>query len=183
MTTYEQIFEEKAAKGLSEYEITQALPSPKNIAQAILEELGLTFENTSKVDDDWVEITQDFDYKSPQTNDYSYQPTKSSRVFQIIGMISLNIFFMFWVIIIIFAMLVSGWGISLGFMFSPLASLYLLGTAVSTYAWLQFFVTLILFGIGLLGFLIIKPITKGALKLFLFYHRWCWSVLTGRRAS
>ena len=34
--TYEQIFDEKEALGMSEYEVTQVLPSPKQIAQTIL---------------------------------------------------------------------------------------------------------------------------------------------------
>lgn len=183
ISTYEQIFEEKAEKGLSEYEITQTLPSPKQIAQAILEELGLTFDTSSKIEDDWVEITQDTDYSYENRNQYAQNDTKLSRTFQILGLGALNLFFMFWVIILIFTLLISGWIVALVFMVSPLVSLYLLGTAMSTYAWFQFFAALILCGIGILGFLIIKPITKGALKLFMIYHKWCWNVLRGGRVS
>lgn len=183
ISTYEQIFEEKTNQGLSEYEITQTLPSPKQIAQAILEELGLTFDTTSKIEDDWVEITSDNDYTYQPTNQYAQHDTPLSRAFQLIGLGMLNILFMFWVIILIFTLLISGWIVALVFMASPLMSLYLLGTAISTYAWFQFFASLILFGIGLLGFLIIKPITKGAFKLFKMYHKWCWTVLRGGRVS
>lgn len=177
--TYDRIFDEKIAQGLSEYEITQTLPTPKHIAQSILEELGLSFKTQTTIDDDWVEITHDIPYSHYATNQYAQTDSKSARLFQLLGLGMLNLFFMFWVILLITLLLVSGWLVIFSFMFSPLVSLFLLGTAVSTYAWFQFFVTLVLFGVGLLGFLILKPITKGAFKLFLMYHKWCWSVLKG----
>lgn len=174
--TYEQIFDEKEALGMSEYEVTQVLPSPKQIAQTIFSELGLSFNTQTKVADDWVEITNDATHAH---NKYTHNDSKLSRPLQLIGLSLLNVFFMFWVILIISILLMSGWLVVVGFIISPLFSLFLLGTAVSTYAWFQFFISLILFGISLLGFLILKPITKGALKLFMMYHKWCWSVLKG----
>lgn len=177
--TYDRIFNEKAETGLSEYEITQTLPSPKQIAQTILEELGLSFNVQSEVEDDWVEITHDTPHSYDSYNKYAQNDLRINRPFQIIGITLLNVFFMFWIILLISILLVSGWLVIGAFIASPLLSLFLLGTAVSAYAWFQFFVSLILFGIGLLGFIIIKPITKGAFKLFLIYHKWCWSVLKG----
>ncbi|MGX4687334.1 DUF1700 domain-containing protein [Vagococcus sp. JNUCC 83] len=179
INTYEQIFDEKKALGMSEYEVTQVLPSPKQIAQTIFSELGLSFNTQTKIIDDWVEITNGTSDPHHTYNKYTHNDSTLSRPLQLIGIGLLNLFFMFWVILIISILLMSGWLVIGGFIISPLFSLFLLGTAVSTYAWFQFFISLILFGIGLLGFIILKPITKGALKLFMMYHRWCWSVLKG----
>lgn len=179
LDAYIQIFDEKAALGLSEYEITQALPSPKNIAQNILEKLGLTFDTQSDYEDDWIEITHDTTYQDEANNKYIPHNSRMNRLFEMLGITLLNSFFMIWVILLIAIILMSGWLVIGIFLASPLFSLFILGTAVSTYAWFQFFVSLILLGIGLIGFIIIRPITKGAFKLFMIYHRWCWSVLKG----
>lgn len=181
--TYERIFDAKTAQGLSEYEITQILPSPKNIAQSVLEELGLSFNTQPTYNDDWIEITHDVPYPFHTSNQYTQSDSKATRLFQLLGLGILNLFFMFWIILLIAILLISGWIVIFSFIASPLVSLYLMGMAVSTYAWFQFFVTLILLGVGLLGFIIVKPITKGAVKLFLIYHKWCWSVLKGGRSS
>lgn len=185
---YQALFDDKLSEGLTEFEITKELATPKQIAQDILAELNLPFDIPSTTNQDWIE------FSSP-TNDneqyhHPYQPssrytdssaTAFTRFFQIAGIISLNALFMIWAILSWALLLFSGWLVSLTFILSPLISVYLLLQLNSAYSMFQFFMTLILCGIGLIISVILKPLTNGSFKLLNYYTKWNLSVLKGGR--
>lgn len=179
--SYQTIFDEQTMNGQTEYEITAALPTPREIALTTLDEMGIVFEPYSAQQSDWEEIT---DFPIEDVYKERYQPYHQSesgfqRGVQIIGLLALNGFFMIWVILTLLLVLFSGWLLAAAFLFSPLVSLFIIATTLSTYAWFQFFVTILLFGFGLLGALILIPITKGSIKLLTLYTKWNIAVING----
>lgn len=184
---YQALFDEKLAEGLTEFEITKELATPKQIAQDILTDLNLPFDIPNTPNQDWVEFSSS---GSDNEHDHPYQPsahytensaTAFTRFFQVAGIISLNALFMIWAILSWALLLFSGWLVSLTFILSPLISLYLLLQLNSAYSMFQFFMTLVLCGVGLIIFVMLKPLTNGSLKLLNYYTKWNLSVLKGGR--
>lgn len=184
---YQALFDEKLAEGLTEFEITKELATPKQIAQDILTDFNLPFDIPNTPNQDWVEFSSS---GSDNEHDHPYQPsahytensaTAFTRFFQVAGIISLNALFMIWAILSWALLLFSGWLVSLTFILSPLISLYLLLQLNSAYSMFQFFMTLVLCGVGLIIFVMLKPLTNGSLKLLNYYTKWNLSVLKGGR--
>lgn len=190
LAKYDDLFSEKMAQGLTEYQITKELDSPKEIACAILKEFNLEFKETPHHSNDWVEISTTHQdratYNShPYFGENSVQKAPSSgfiRFFQITGIIFLNIFFMLWLIFCWGLSLFIGWLISLSFVISPALGVYSLLTLTPSYGSFQFFMSLLLCGIGLIGLLIMIPFSKLSFNLLKTYSKWNFQVLKGDRA-
>lgn len=188
---YEELFTEKTAQGLTEYQITKELESPKDIAMAILKEFNLEFKETTKQNHDWVEIsneeTQDMNYNAHPyyQNNEPYRAPSSGfiRFFQISGVICLNLFFMFWMILCWAIALFVGWAVTLAFIFSPILGISsVVGIGMITFGLFQLFISLLLCGIGLIGLVIMIPFSKVSLNLLKTYTKWNIQVLKGDRA-
>lgn len=189
LADYERLFEEQAALGKTDYEITKELPSPKMIAMTVLNEANIPFKEQPLPSSDWEEFSYEAQHDRqdhPYMEQAAYHQQKDSafiRSSQIIGLFFLNFLFMFWAILTILLLILSGWIVVVSFIVSPVAGLFLLGSALSTYSWFQFFISLILLGCGIIASLILKPITKGVFKLIGIYTKWNMRVLKGGRSS
>ena len=66
LAKYDDLFTEKMTQGLTEYQITKELDSPKEIASAILKEFNLELKENPTENNDWVEMPkQTADYNNP----------------------------------------------------------------------------------------------------------------------
>lgn len=190
LAKYDDLFTEKMAQGLTDYQIAKELDSPKEIACAILKEFNLEFKEPPNHNNDWVEISSNNSQKS-RSNSHPYysenmiQKAPSSgfiRFFQIAGIFFLNIFFMFWLIFCWGLSLFIGWLLSLSFVISPALGIYSLMTLTPSYGSFQFFMSLLLCGIGLVGLIIMIPFSKLSFNLLKTYSKWNFQVLKGDRA-
>ncbi|MBO0476038.1 DUF1700 domain-containing protein [Vagococcus sp. DIV0080] len=184
LTKYDDLFTEKMAQGLTEYQITKELDSPKEIAVAILNEFNLELVDAPKENNDWVEMTEKGNPHPYFEEKKSYQEPSSGfiRFFQVAGIICLNLFFMFWLIFSWAIGLFVGWVVSLSFIFSPILGAFSLMSLTTSYGFFQLFISLLLCGIGLIGLLIMTPFSKVSLKLLGVYTKWNIQVLRGERA-
>lgn len=183
ITKYNTLFDEHIASGLSEYEITKELEHPKDIAKKILADFGIAFTETNTHSHEWMEFSSDNKADHPYDmdqgfHDYSHDST-FIRFFQIAGVLALNFLFMIWMIFSWLAILVGGWIVTLSFIFSPLLGLFSILNVASSYSLFQFFVSIILSGLGLIGYLIMIPLSRGSFKLLKLYTAWNIRVLKG----
>lgn len=185
---YEEKFALGKKAGKDEYTISKELGKPKDIAYQILDELGVEPIQENKNDSDWEEFTSQttdsYDYRTghPYQEDH-LQPTANKNSFfirfcQVSGVLLLNFFFMIWFLFILIALIGSGWVVALTFIASPFLAV-IFGVSMGVNTLLQLFVTLILCGVGLIGLLILSPITKFFIHLLKQYTLWCFSVLKG----
>jgi uncharacterized membrane protein len=89
---------------------------------------------------------------------------------------------MFWLILTWGISLFVGWMISLSFIFSPILGVYSLLQLTASYGLFQFFMSILLCGIGLIGLLIMVPFSKVSFNLLKTYSKWNLQVLKGDRA-
>lgn len=189
LAKYDDLFTEKMTQGLTEYQITKELDSPKEIASAILKEFNLELKENPTENNDWVEMPKQkatynnsHPYYSNNENVYREPSSGFIRFFQITGIIFLNLFFMFWLILTWGISLFVGWMISLSFIFSPILGVYSLLQLTASYGLFQFFMSILLCGIGLIGLLIMVPFSKVSFNLLKTYSKWNLQVLKGDRA-
>lgn len=186
---YNQLFDEKMEQGLTEYQITKELGSPKLIAISILKEFNLELKETRKQNNDWTEISETYESFSDD-GPYSYQPgaaykNSSSgfvRFFQVMGIICLNFFFMIWMIFSWAMVLFSGWLVTLVFTLCPILGVISFVGYAGSYGMFQLSMSVLFCGIGLIGFVIMIPFSKVSAKLLKTYSKWNLQVLRGDRA-
>ncbi|MGY3767145.1 DUF1700 domain-containing protein [Vagococcus vulneris] len=175
---YTEFFTKQQAEGLSEYEISQQLPHPKEIAQELLGSDYYDAFEQSQNRNDWQEFSVD-----EETEPYAESSEPESgviRFIQVIGIICLNVLFMLWVIIVFASLLFAGWITALAFIISPALAGFNLFFVIDSFNFMQLFISLILCGSGIIGCLILKPITSGGFKLLKAYSKWNFYVLSGR---
>ena len=189
LAKYDDLFIEKMAQGLTEYQITKELDSPKEIASAILKDFNLELKENPREHNDWVEMpksTPNYSHSHPyySNNEEIYREPSSGfiRFFQVTGIIFLNLFFMFWLIFSWGLAIFVGWVLSLGFLVTPILGVYSLLQLTAVYGSFQFFMSLLLCGIGLIGLLIMIPFSKVSFNLLKIYTKWNFQVLKGDRA-
>lgn len=191
LAKYEELFETKTAKGLTEYQITKELPSPKEIAISILKEFNLEFQESKGPGNDWVEFStmenQELrnDGYHPYNETYDVSRKTDSgfiRFFQIAGVTLLNLFFMIWLILGWALTLFIGWILTLSFTASPLIGIYSFISLTNSYGLLQLSMSILFCGAGLIGLLIMIPFSKVSFNLLKTYGRWNIQVLKGDRA-
>ncbi|HCM88856.1 MULTISPECIES: DUF1700 domain-containing protein [Vagococcus] len=186
---YEDLFAEKLANGLNEYQITKELASPKEIAISILKEFNLELEAPNTHGNDWLEFSaQEDSLKESEHPYFANQQTRSShdsgfiRFFQITGIIFLNLFFMLWLIFGWGLVLFIGWVLTVCFIGSPFMGIYSILTAMNVFGFFQLSVSIVMLGVGLIGSLIMLPFTKISFNLLKSYLKWNLQVLKGERA-
>lgn len=181
--TYADLFDDYLATGLSEFEISKELGHPKTIAIEILKSQNLYFEETVPNDHGWQEFSDADHFEHPYEHEYEFSPVSQSpfsRISQIIGLFFLNTLFMFWMILSLLMLLFAAWLVAISFIVSPLLALVgIFMTAANTYGFFQFSSSIVLCGIGLVGFLLLKPITSGSFKLLKGYINWNFTILRG----
>ncbi|AQP53948.1 hypothetical protein CBF34_05035 [Vagococcus penaei] len=179
---YLDYFAKEQANGLSEYEISRTLPHPKEIAYGILEDYDIPVNTTEPAQNDWVEFFVE-SKPSEEVPEYLYTEPESPfvRLFQILGIIALNTFFMIWLILVFVCLLVAGWLTAIVLIASPGLTVYNLTHFISTFNLFQFSVSLALCGVGLIGFLLLRPLTAGGYKLLKAYIKWNLQIIRGRR--
>ncbi|MEG0255283.1 MAG: DUF1700 domain-containing protein [Vagococcus sp.] len=191
LTKYEELFNEKTEEGLTEYQITKELDSPKDIAKSILKEFNIEFQEIDNQSHDWVEFTKEDKANSQRKNynpyyqEQEYPRTKDSgfiRFSQILGITCLNLFFMIWIIFGWAITLFVGWILTVCFIGSPFLGAFSLLTIGSAYGFFQLFMSILLCGIGFIGLLIMLPFSKVSFNLLKTYSRWNIQVLKGDRA-
>ncbi|HCT95449.1 DUF1700 domain-containing protein [Vagococcus sp.] len=185
---YHQIFQEKKQEGLSEPEISASLAAPKDIAKKILNELGFHNVNISKKrhqESDWQELTDD-DIRLRNQYDYEQYftapPKRTSftiKLLKWLGLLAFNLFFFVWILVGIFFMIGSFWLLVSLLLASPFVTIILPLWESYSFVWLQLFVSLVLFGIGLIGAVIMRYITSYFFKFVRHYIRAIKSMLKG----
>lgn len=191
LAKYEELFNEKLTEGLTEYQITKELASPKEIAKSILEEFNIEFKEIDNQSHDWVEFSKE---ETTYAQNKKYNPyyqhqetpkTKDSgfiRFFQILGITFLNLFFMIWLIFGWAVTLFVGWVVTICFVGSPFLGAFSLITIGGSYGFFQLFMSILFCGVGLIGFLIMVPFSKVSFNLLKTYSKWNLQVLKGDRA-
>lgn len=183
---YEAIFAEKQELGMKEVEITKDLPSPKEIAKDILKELNLDYQPANEAHNGWTEIYDDdifSDAHHYHGTDIDTRPPDSAfvRLIQVIGIIFLNIFLMLWVIFCWIMLLFCGWLTTGLLLFSPALGIFSVITALGSFGLFQLSLSILFCGFGLIGILIMNPVTKASYRLIKSYFKWNLRVLRGDR--
>jgi uncharacterized membrane protein len=182
---YNIIFNERIAEGETEEQIAKSLGKPRTIANEILKEHNIIIPEKKVPDDGWREIApeymaeiDDFEEHIPHEPVYR-QRSFFNRFLQIIGILCLNGFLMFWVFLtialVLFACALAGSATLL----SPIIGIYGVIAYFGNAALFQLFSTIFLFGASIIGWLLFIPIVKVFIKIFSYYLRWNIAVLRG----
>lgn len=195
---YDQLFCERINLGETEEQIAKDLGKPKLIAEDILNEFDIKVPEKRMVHDGWKEIypqkdvQEEFDYGTyynPESDsEYPYEEPKLSyrnahspfvRFCQIVGILCLNFFLMIWLIFSMLMVCLAFWITAGAFILSPIIGTYSVLTNFNDYAFFQFFASIFLAGSGIIGLLILTPLTKWFFKFLRSYFQWNISVLRG----
>ncbi|MGG5343064.1 DUF1700 domain-containing protein [Enterococcus sp. AZ192] len=187
---YDNIFDERLANGEMEEEIAKDLGKPRTIAEEILEEFDITVPEKRLERDGWQEIPPATSYEyyeetaeHPYDQAYqSYERPKHNgfvRFCQISGVILLNFLLMFWFIFSFAMLLFSGWFAAILFLFSPILGGISIFIGLNDASLFEMFVSVFLCGAGIIGLLILAPLTRFFGKVLKRYMLWNIRVLRG----
>lgn len=185
LNKYEKIFDEQIAQGKSEELIAKELGKPVEIAEQILEEFDVPVFQKNLNKTGWHETQADFTAENYQNfSEYktTYQPTHSSGIghlFKIIALLFFNLCFGIWMIFTFFILLISGWIVAISFIFSPVMVAFQFFLTYYSAAMFQLFASVCLFGLGVIGILILIPCSKLFFKGLKQYFLWTIRVLKG----
>ncbi|MTD38295.1 DUF1700 domain-containing protein [Erwinia sp. CPCC 100877] len=190
LNKYETLFNERLAAGETEEEIAKSLGKPRSIAEEILQEFDISVPEKKLGIDGWQEIppapTVEYDY-----SDYVHPYNEAAQAYerphhspfvrfcQIVGILSLNFILMFWVIFAIIMGFFSGWLASILLLFSPILGGVSVLASFNDASMFQLFLSIFLSGIGIIGLVILVPLTKFFGKLLKLYLQWNIRVLKG----
>lgn len=179
MAYYEAIFDKEIEAGKSEEMISKELGNPKDIAKGVFvaNDIQPAVQAPQFSKGDWVEF--DAPRKEQHYTETPYEYDMPRRrvspirgLFVAIALAFFNIIFIAAPIIAISAITFAGWVISVCFVFSPIIGIVVAVGALSSYAMLQLFASLVLCGLGLLLLLIMVPVTKFFFKAIAAYIKW-----------
>ena len=182
---YLEKFNSLIASGLNEAEASQTIGDPKEIAHAILNEMGIQPEPATPTHNDWQEITPPATETSthPYYQDYP-EPRKRPSFFirfcQVLGILALNFLLMIWVIVSAVMLLFSFWLTVILLLIAPLIGLVVVLTASGAYAFFQLYAAIAFGGLGLIGLALLLPLSRYSFRLIKTYTKWSFSVLGGR---
>jgi uncharacterized membrane protein len=190
LNKYETIFDERLSEGETEEEIAKDLGKPRTIAEEILQEFDIQVPEKRLERDGWQEIqpAASYDYyEEPTEHPYddtyqSYERPKHSafgRFCQVTGVILLNFLLMFWCIFSAVMLLLSFWLIALLFLFSPILGGISIFSGFNDAATFEMFVSIFLCGAGIIGLLILAPLTRFLGRGLKRYFLWNIRVLRG----
>ncbi|GGC92896.1 DUF1700 domain-containing protein [Enterococcus wangshanyuanii] len=187
---YDKLFDERLANGEMEEEIAKDLGKPRTIAEEILEEFDITVPEKRLERDGWQEIPPATSYEYyEEATEHPYDQTYQSyerprhngfvRFCQIAGVILLNFLLMFWFIFSFAMLLFSGWFAAILFLFSPILGGISIVTGLNDASMFEMFVSVFLCGAGIIGLLILAPLTRFFGKALKRYMLWNIRVLRG----
>lgn len=190
LNKYETIFEERSVAGESEEQIAKSLGKPRGIAEEILQEFDISVPEKRIERDGWQEIqpvvSHDYSYEElehPYDDTYrSYERPHHNgfiRFCQIAGVLSFNFFFMFWMIFTAIMLFFACWLVAVTFLFSPILAGISAFAGFNDGMMFQLFASIFLSGAGLVGLLILMPLTKFFGKCLRRYLQWNIRVLRG----
>lgn len=199
LTKYERLFDERLAAGETEEQIAKSLEKPKVIAEAILQEFDIAVPEKPLGRDGWQEITpvkkevgqfEYGEYYTPETEeDHPYNnnqrdylhPTHSPfvRFCQIAGILCLNFFLMIWLIFSAVMLFFSFWLVAILFLFSPILGAYSVFSGFTAVTAFQLFLSIFLSGLGIIGLLILAPLTKFFGRMLRRYFQWNIAIFRG----
>ncbi|WP_086314236.1 hypothetical protein A5821_001838 [Enterococcus sp. 7F3_DIV0205] len=191
LNKYETIFEERSTAGETEEEIAKSLGKPRGIAEEILQEFDITVPEKKLERDGWQEFqpvtNDDYYYEEIPEHPYedayrSYERPRHSgftRFFQVAGVLSFNFLLMFWLIFAFTMVLFSCWLVAIVFLFSPILGGISVFSGFNDGTMFQLFVSVFLSGSGIIGLLILTPLTKFFGKALRRYLQWNIRVLRG----
>lgn len=191
LNKYETIFEERLAVGETEEEIAKSLGKPRGIAEEILQEFDITVPEKKLERDGWQEIepVANKDYYYEEVPEHPYEQTYHSyerpqhngftRFCQIAGVLSFNFLLMFWLIFAFVMVLFSCWLVAVVFLLSPVLGGISVSAGFNDGTMFQLFLSIFLSGAGVIGLLILTPLTKFFGKVFKRYLQWNIRVLRG----
>ncbi|ALS02850.1 hypothetical protein ATZ33_16140 [Enterococcus silesiacus] len=191
LNKYETIFEERLAEGDTEEQIAKSLGKPRGIAEEILQEFDISVPEKRIERDGWQEIqpvvNNDYYYEEELEHPYE-DPYRSyerphhngfTRFCQIAGVLSFNFLFMFWIIFAFIMVFFAFWLVGVVFLFSPILGGISVFTGFNDGAMFQLFASIFLSGAGIVGLLILTPLTKFFGKCLQRYLQWNVRVLRG----
>lgn len=189
---YGEKFDKQLAEGQSEAAISKCLGNPREIAEEILEEFGISADEASTPHDEWQEFTQNTNRDQPnapygyyQNYDATYErgPKKQSffvRFCQVAGVLLFNFLFMIWMIIGGLALLFGLWIATIAFLLTPAIGVFSFFATSGAFAMTALFITLFTCGLGFIGLAIMVPITTYSFRFIKYYTKWNINTLRGR---
>lgn len=190
LETFEQKFAEGEKAGKTEQEISKELGSPVKIAQEILKDLNIQPASESSAYHDWEEITPDndnyndgFDYYHDYDQQYTAPTRRTSpflRFCQIAGIICFNLFFMIWMLFAAVMLLGALWVVDIILLFMPVIGIVSFFVPFTPYRLLTLAGTVAVFGLGLIGFIILRALTVYFLRFSRYYLQSNLRILRGR---
>lgn len=193
---YEEIFDDRAAAGESEEQIAKSLGKPRAIAEEILQEFDIDVPEKRLTRDGWQEISsaQTYDdynsyekehpYDDYYEDDAYYRKRPQSpgmKALKIGGLLAFDFLFMFWMFFAFAAVVFSLWLVAGIFLLSPILGAYSVIVGFNDAGLFQLFFSIFLCGAGMIGTMILLPITKlffSSLKRYIAWH----GVVFGGRA-
>lgn len=194
---YEALFDDGVAAGQSEEEVAKSLGKPKEIAEQVLEEFDIQVPEKKLTKNGWTEITGDgpqfasmpddepyvdpgHPYEEEYEDDYGYrEPRRPHRFWRGVGLFCLNFFFMIWMWFTAFMLLFAGWITAGAFVISPILGVGSLILSFNDGGLFQLFMSLFLCGAGIIGVLILIPLSKFCVSLLKRYINWNRFVMRG----
>lgn len=182
---YEEIFNERILNGESEELIAKELGKPIEIAEELLKEFNIPVSKKKIDQTGWYEVpSEDASYNYQQ---FAYQeekmhPQKTTGIqhfFKVAMIFCLNFFFIIWIIFTFLMLLFAGWLVAGAFVMTPAFSAFQFLFTPIDMALFQLFVSICLFGIGIIGILILIPLTKLFFKGLKRYFVWTFHMIKG----
>lgn len=208
LATYEELFQDGLAQGQTEEVIAKGLGKPKDIAADILAEHHLDFQEKKIYRNVWQEFKPEhrkyegprFDQKDYTTSqaknnqqtqevqdDFPYaeqygdyrRPPKSQSVLKKLMLLAFNLLIFIWAWFSIFMTCIACWLTVVVLLCAPLIGVGLFFFLPFSAAIFQMAIAMILFGCGLLGVCVGRPITHFFFSLTKRYWRFNRTVFSG----
>ncbi|OJG72512.1 hypothetical protein RV12_GL000926 [Enterococcus quebecensis] len=191
LNKYRTIFDERFAAGETEEQIAKNLGKPRSIAEEILQEFDITVPEKKLERNGWQEIQPNVnsDYYYEEAPEHPYEDTYQlhkrpqhspfTRFCQVVGVLSLNFLLMFWFIFSFAMLFFSAWLVAVIFLFSPILGGISVLAGFNDATMFQLFLSIFLAGAGIIGVMILTPLTKFFGKALRRYLQWNIQVLRG----
>lgn len=189
---YGEKFDKQLAEGQQEAAISKCLGNPREIAEEILAEFGISADEASTPHDEWQEFTQTTDrqqndqpygYYQNYESVYEQKQKKQSffvRFCQVAGVLMFNFLFMIWMLVAGLAVLFAFWAVTAVLLLTPIVGIFALVTTSGAFGLTALFITLFACGLGFIGLAIMLPITTYSFRFVKYYTKWNINTLRGR---
>lgn len=192
---YEEIFDDRIAAGETEEQIAKSLGKPRSIAEEILQEFDIDVPEKRLTKDGWQEISSSqtydeyekyedehpYDYYDEDTY-YKNRPQRPGfRALKICALLAFDFLFMFWMFFAFAAVVFSCWLAAVILVLSPILGTYSVIVGFNDAGLFQLFFSIFLCGAGIIGTMILLPLTRlffSSLKRYIAWH----GVVFGGRA-